>query len=93
MNSAMRSKSAGKSRGRAAAAAMSPESKKSLVVALCIIASLAFSSFAQMAPFYPLKARSLDISVIYVGQVMATMAISQIISGFVVGKVMHKVGS
>jgi hypothetical protein len=46
-----------------------------------------------MAPFYPLKARSLDISVIFVGQVMATMAVSQIISGFVVGKVMHKVGS
>lgn len=72
---------------------MSPESKKSLVLALCLVASLSFSSFAQLAPFYPLKARSLDISVIFVGQVMSTMAVSQIISGFIVGRIMHSIGS
>lgn len=72
----MRSKSPGFSRGRAAAAAMSPEAKQSLVLALCLVAALSFSSFAQLAPFYPLKARSLDISVIFVGQVMSTMAVS-----------------
>lgn len=45
VNSAMRPKST-ISRGRAAAAAMSPESKQSLVLALCLVASLSFSSFA-----------------------------------------------
>jgi len=45
-----------------------------------------------MSPFYPLKAKEKGVSVIWVGMVIGTMAITQIISSFLVGKFLKKMG-
>ena len=42
-----------------------------------------------MSPFYPLKAKEKNISVVYVGFVMGVMAATQIVSSFIIGKFMH----
>jgi cyanate permease len=66
--------------------------KKQLVYVLCIIQFLSNSAFSQLSPFYPIKARDRGISIIWIGICISLMAIMQIVSSFLVGKFLHKIG-
>mmetsp|Transcript_16613 Transcript_16613/g.28301 ORF Transcript_16613/g.28301 Transcript_16613/m.28301 type:complete len:299 (-) Transcript_16613:695-1591(-) len=68
------------------------KNKTSLVAVLCLIQFLSNSSFSQMAPFYPLKAREKGVSVIWIGMVIGLMAFMQIVSSALVGKFLHQMG-
>ena len=45
-----------------------------------------------MSPFYPLKAKSKGINLVWVGLVIGVMAVAQILSSFIVGKFLHRIG-
>lgn len=45
-----------------------------------------------MSPFYPLKAKEKGVSVIWIGFVIGTMAVFQILSSFLVGKFLKQMG-
>ena len=45
-----------------------------------------------MSPFYPIKAKEKDISSSYVGMVMGTFPIAQLVSAFLVGKCLQRLG-
>jgi len=45
-----------------------------------------------MAPFYPLKAKEKGVSVIYVGFVIGTMALFSIISSYIIGRCLKRMG-
>jgi hypothetical protein len=45
-----------------------------------------------MSPFYPLKAKDKGISILWIGIVIGSMALMQIVSGVIVGKYLHKMG-
>jgi len=53
---------------------------------LCVISFLSQCAFSQMSPFYPIKARSKGVSVGWIGIVIGTMALFQIISSYIVGR-------
>lgn len=63
-----------------------------LVFVLCLIQFLSNSAFSQMAPFYPIEAKMKGVSVIWVGMIIGIMAMLQIVSSFIVGKFLHKIG-
>jgi len=65
---------------------MSPQTKKQLVASICVIQLLCNFAFTQFTPFYPVKAQEKGLTVLWVGYVMMTMAIFQIISSFLIGK-------
>ena len=45
-----------------------------------------------MSPFYPIKAKEKGVSVVNIGFVIGTMAVSQIMGSFFVGKFLKALG-
>jgi MFS family permease len=45
-----------------------------------------------MSPFYPIKAKEKGVTVVWVGIVIGTMAVFQIISSFLVGRYLNELG-
>jgi hypothetical protein len=50
--------------------------KRNLVVVICLLQFLSSSSFSQLAPFYPLKAKEKGVSTFAIGVVLGVMAIT-----------------
>ncbi len=59
---------------------------------LCVISFISHSAFSLMGPFYPLKAQEKGVSVTWVGLVIGWMAITQVLSGILVGKFLGRLG-
>ena len=68
---------------------MNPEGKN-LVLSLCFIGFMTMSSFSIMAPFFPIKAKEVGLSIMLTGEIMSAMAMLSMFSGFLTGKVMHR---
>ena len=66
--------------------------KSKLVYSLAGLQFLVGSAISQMSPFYPLKAKEKDISASGVGSVMGTFPIAQLVSAFLVGKCLQRLG-
>jgi hypothetical protein len=66
--------------------------KKLQVGVLCVITFLSTCAFSQMSPFYPIKAKQKGVTVGWVGFVIGTMAVFQIMSSYIIGKKMNKIG-
>jgi MFS family permease len=45
-----------------------------------------------MSPFYPLKAKEKGLDLVWIGVVIGVMAVAQILSSFIVGKFLHRIG-
>lgn len=67
---------------------MSEEDKKKskLVYSLAALQFLVGSATSQMSPFYPLKAKEKGATASYVGTVIGTFPIAQLVAAFLVGK-------
>ena len=51
---------------------------------------MTMSSFSIMAPFYPIKAKEVGVSIMLTGEIMGSMALVSMVSGFLTGKIMHR---
>ena len=53
---------------------------------------LSIAAYSQISPFYPLKAEERGIDIVWVGFVIGVMAFAQILSSFITGKILNKLG-
>ena len=75
---------------------MDPEQQQStkfnLVIAICIVQFLSLCSFSLLCPFYTIKANDKGVSVEVIGMICGIFPVVSILSGFLVGLFLKKIG-
>lgn len=66
--------------------------QRRLALILCLVQFLSIAAYSQISPFYPLKAQERQIDIVWVGFVIGIMAFAQILSSFMTGKILNRLG-
>lgn len=63
-----------------------------IITSLCLVQFLQNTSTSIFAPFLPLEAKAKEISPMWVGLLMATQSITYILSSYIAGKCLKRIG-